>query len=168
MSKKIKTTLATIGLLIVIFILLKSVFGIGKIGLKNLFSKGSSLPTLKCTFDESNGTQSVQVYDLKSIYRNDPIRKSKTHEEKKKLAHGDGKFLTLLSQSDTNYSIEAFINENGIAKGYTITINRKTGQAEFILPSHHPTDGSMEQVVNAIITGQKFKGMCVELENKNL
>ncbi len=79
MKSNLVKILATLGLIVAIGLILRGVFDVGKIGFKNLFSKGSSLPTLKCTFDDSNGTQSVQIYNLSNIKRNDPIRNAKSY-----------------------------------------------------------------------------------------
>ena len=169
MKNNLVKILATIGLVIAIALILQGVFDIGKIGLKNLFSKGSSLPVLECTFNDSDGSKSVQVYDLASIYKFDPIRNTKNYEEKKKITHRDGTFMTILSELDSPiYSIHVYKNKDRIARGYTVTINRKTGEAEFILPLPRYVDATVEQFAVALAGGQRFSGMCVKLKDKKL
>ena len=169
MKNNLIKILATLGLIVAIALILKGVFGVGKIGLKNLFSKGSSLPVLECTFNDSDGSKSVQVYDLASIYKFDPIRNTKNYEEKKKITHRDGTFMTILSELDSPiYSIHVYKNKDRIARGYTVTINRKTGEAEFILPLPRYVDATVEQFATALVGGQKFSGMCIKLKDKKL
>ena len=169
MKNNLVKILGTFGLIIAIALILKGVFGVGKIGLKNLFSKGSNLPVLECTFDESDGSKRVQVYDMASIYKLDPIRNIKNQEEKKKITHRDGTFMTILSESDSPiYSIHVYKNKNRIARGYTVTINRKTGEAQFILPLPRPVDATVEQFAVAFASAQRFSGMCVKLKDKKL
>ena len=169
MKNNLVKILATVGLVIAIALILQGVFDIGKIGLKNLFSKGSSLPVLQCTFNDSDGSKSVQVYDLASIYKFDPIRNTKNYEEKKKITHRDGTFMTILSELDSPiYSIHVYKNKDRIARGYTVTINRKTGEAEFILPLPRYVDATVEQFAVALAGGQRFSGMCVKLKDKKL
>ena len=169
MKNNLVKILATVGLVIAIALILQGVFDIGKIGLKNLFSKGSSLPVLECTFNDSDGSKSVQVYDLASIYKFDPIRNTKNYEEKKKITHRDGTFMTILSELDSPiYSIHVYKNKDRIARGYTVTINRKTGEAEFILPLPRYVDATVEQFATALVGGQKFSGMCIKLKDKKL
>ena len=67
MKNNLVKILATIGLVIAIALILQGVFDIGKIGLKNLFSKRSSLPVLQCTFNDTDGSKYDQVYNLASI-----------------------------------------------------------------------------------------------------
>ena len=169
MKNNLVKILATIGLVIAIALILQGVFDIGKIGLKNLFSKGSSLPVLQCTFNDTDGSKYDQVYNLASIYKLDPLKNIKNHEEKKKITHRDGTFMTMLSElDDPYYSIHVYKNKDRVARGYTVTINRKTGEAEFYLPLPRYVDATVEQFATALVGGQKFSGMCIKLKDKKL
>ena len=169
MKSNLVKILGTFGLIIAIALILKGVFGVGKIGLKNLFSKGSNLPVLECTFDDGEGSKSVKVYDLASIYKFDLIRNTKTQEEKKKITHRDGTFTTILSKLDSpSYSLHVYKNKDRIANGYTVIIDRKTGEAELVLPLARPVDATLEQFAVALADGYRFKGMCVKIKDKKL
>ena len=106
---------------------------------------------------------------MASIYKFDPIRNTKNYEEKKKITHRDGTFMTILSELDSPiYSIHVYKNKDRIARGYTVTINRRTGEAEFILPLPRYVDATVEQFAVALAGGQRFSGMCVKLKDKKL
>ena len=165
MNKKVKTTLATIGLLIVIFLVLRGVFDLGKIGFKSFLSK---LPTLKCEIFDPNAKNPIYFYDLEDIKNNDPLQGLKKVKEKY-LEKSNLEIVTFGDDVNNNKYRILFRNHvNGIDKGYSVTINKSSGKVEVFIPLPYPVGSSFSQILDATREGQYFEGECVEVKRKNL
>ena len=70
MKNNLVKILGTFGLIIAIALILKGVFGVGKIGFKEI-SKTSEFPILKCVSD-NNGKIYVDIIDLQNIKDKEP------------------------------------------------------------------------------------------------
>ena len=84
--KNLVKILATLGLIVAIALILKGVFGVGKIGVKKIVAKSSStksLPMLKCEINDTDGSKKTQFYDLDKIKNNDPTANMSTEQFKK-------------------------------------------------------------------------------------
>ena len=168
MKSNLVKILATLGLIVAIALILKGVFGIGKIGFKNFSSK---LPTLKCEIFDPNAKNTIEFYDLEEIKNNDPTN-DMTNEERKELMSRKNLNEVLFTDSETynEYEINWEIHQDGIRKSYMVKINKDTGLLEMWFPTHFPVeDISKGQVfIQAYVDAKIFKGECIEVKRKKL
>ena len=185
MKNNLVKILATLGLIVAIALILRGVFDVGKIGIKNFSSnktnpKYSNLPTLECKFNDDVANKDyVDIYDLEELYKTSEFKyfPSNVSEKEKKniinynaqiaVREGSAHRITVL---DDRYSIRYYINENGMAKGYFIDIERKTGKAEIVFPVAHKADGTFQSHMDAILDPltKTFYGICNKIKDKNL
>ena len=165
MKKKIIRVLATIGLVIAIFLILKGVFDIGKIGIKS-FSK---LPILKCEINDTNGSKNTQFYDLQKIKNENPLNGMNSDEKKEYLNRQNLEATTFLNNENMDqYTIMYRNHDNGISKGWQATIKKDTGEIRISFPKHTPVNASFDDVLTAYAEAQNFNGVCSEVKRKNL
>ena len=182
MKNNITKILATIGLLIIIFILLKSFFGVGKAGFEKIKTKvsKSNLPTLECTFkDDVANSNYVDIFDLAELNDTSDFKSfpSNASEQDKKsivdynknieVREGSAWRITVL---DDSYRIRFYNNKDRVAKGYYVDIKRKTGKAEMVFPVEHVADGTFQSHMDAVLDPltKTFYGICSKIENKKL
>ena len=166
MKNNLVKILATLGLIVAIALILRGVFDVGKIGIKNFSSK---LPILKCEIYDTDGSKKIQFYDLEKIKNEDPtndmtqdqFQKWRSQKNLEATTFGD-------NESMNNYSILFRNHENGITKGWNATINKDTGEIEIFFPNHTPVDASFDETLTAMADAQVFKGECIEVKRKKL
>ena len=166
MSKNLVKILATLGLIIAIAVILKSVFGIGKIGLNNFSSK---LPILKCEIFDPNAKNTINFYDLEKIKNDDPTQ-GMTKEERIELTKLPK--LEMVTFGDNvkgnEYHIWFKNDVDGMHKGYNVKINKESGIIEMWFPLPIPFGASLNQIGEATSGGRYFEGECIEVKRKNL
>ena len=182
MNKNLIKILSTLGLIVAIALILKGTFNLGDLGISKFLNKQSNpkLPILECKFkDDVANTDYVDIYDLNDLFASSEFKifpKNISENEKniirsynKKIETRDGSAhrVTIL---DDKYTIKYYKNENGIAKGYHINIDRKTGKSEIVFPKHHIADGTFKTRMDAILdpSTKSFYGICKKTQNKNL
>ena len=171
MKSNLVKIISTLGLIIVIAVILKSVFGIGKIGFKNLSSK---LPILKCEIFDPNAKNTIEFYDLEQIKNDDPTKDiigSKKHKEL--LSQENLNMVTFVDipkgAFKNHYQIIHWVHDNGIRKNWTTYIKKDTGELSLTIPAPTPiSDKSFETVQKSTADGWEFKGECIEVKRKNL
>ena len=126
--------------------------------------KSSDLPILQCSIEFSDGSKKTQIYDLEEIERLDPTNDIKDYMTFKKK---DGEW-TSLNVYDDEYSIRYANINNGFEKGYTININRKSGELEIYFPESHSVHIPFIELVEVISRAKRFNGVCEKKEKKNL
>jgi len=172
MKSNLVKILGTLGLIIAIAIILKSVFGIGNIGFKSILNKVSSsksLPILKCEIYDTDGSKRIEFYDLEKIKKNDPTQRMTTDQYQKWRKQKNLETTTFGDNESMNeYTIKYRNHENGVVKGYSIEIKKDTGELKLRFPKHYPVEATFSKVLDAIAEGQVFKGECVEVKRKNL
>lgn len=166
MKNNLVKILATLGLIVAIALILRGVFDVGKIGIKNFSSK---LPILKCEIYDTDGSKKIQFYDLEKIKNEDPtnemtqdqFQKWRKQKNLDSVTFGDSKGMN-------NYTITYRYHENGVDKGYNIAINKDTGELEARFPKHISVDATFDEILDAFAEGKLFKGECIEVKRKNL
>lgn len=166
--KNLLKILATLGLIVAIALILKGVFGVGKIGFKKIL-KTSEFPMLKCEINDTDGSKKTQFYDLDKIKNNDPTTDMSTEQFKKWRSK---KNLEATSFQD-NKSMKQYVvmhhnHDNGTSKGWTARIDKNTGQVEISFPKFRPVDASFDDLLTAYAEATVFKGVCVKVKRKNL
>ena len=136
--------------------------------------KSSDLPILQCSIEFSDGSKKTQIYDLEEIERLDPTNDipdtkagSKDYKTFKKK---DGEW-TSLNVYDDEYRIRYANINNGIEKGYSTTINRKTGEMEGFYSGPHSVHMSTKDLYYAYLKDTRdksFNGVCERKGKKNL
>lgn len=165
MKNKIIRVLATVGLIVAIFLILKGVFDIGKIGIKG-FSK---LPILKCEINDTNGSKNTKFYDLEKIKNENPLNGLNSDEKKEYLNRQNLEATTFLNNENMDqYTIMYRNHDNGISKGWQATIKKDTGEIRISFPKHTPVNASFDDVLTAYAEAQNFNGVCSEVKRKNL
>ena len=170
MKSNLVKIVGTLGLIIAIAVILKSVFGIGNIGFKSILNKVSSskiLPVLKCEIYDTNGSKKIEFYDVEQIKKDDPTEGMTTDQFTKWRSQSNLEATTFIDSKDS-YKLQLRNHENGIIKGYSITIKKNTGELEAIFPKHYPVQANFSEILDATAEGQVFKGECVEVKRKNL
>ena len=180
MKSNLVKIIATFCLIIVIAVILKSVFEIGKIGVKSVSNKVSSnkassnkvssskiLPVLKCEIYDTDGSKKIEFYDVEQIKKDDPTEGMTTDQFTKWRSQSNLEATTFIDSKDS-YKLQLRNHENGIIKGYSITIKKNTGELEAIFPKHYPVQANFSEILDATAEGQVFKGECVEVKRKNL
>tara|TARA_B100001996_G_scaffold156834_1_gene119470 strand:- start:81 stop:596 length:516 start_codon:yes stop_codon:yes gene_type:complete len=171
MKNKTVKILATIGLVIAIFLILRGVFDIGKIGFKNFSSK---LPILKCEIYDTDGSKKIEFYDLEKIKNNDPTQNMSKEQDKKLSSRENLDIVTLFDQKrkegvDAEYRINYEVHVDGIDKGYFVVIKKDSGEFEAWFPTHiRVADRSWETTLKSMREAQIFKGSCDEVKRKKL
>ena len=127
---------------------------------------GSDLPILQCTIDFSDGSKKTEFYDLEEIKRLDPTTELST-KEFIAFSKKDGEW-TSLNVSNDKYTIRYANINNGFEKGYTININRKSGELEIYFPESHSVHIPFIELVEVISRAKRFNGVCEKKEKKNL
>tara|TARA_B110000037_G_scaffold126287_1_gene143866 strand:+ start:110 stop:628 length:519 start_codon:yes stop_codon:yes gene_type:complete len=172
MKSNLVKILGTLGLIIAIAVILKSVFGIGNIGIKSIFNKVSSsknLPILKCEIYDTDGSKRIEFYDLEKIKKNNPTEGMTTDQFQKWRNQQNLEATTFADNESMNqYTIGFRNHENGVVKGYSIRIEKDTGILEARFPKHYPVEATFSKVLDAVAEGQVFKGECVVVKRKNL
>ena len=128
--------------------------------------KSSDLPILQCTIDFSDGSKKTEFYDLEEIKRLDPTTELST-KEFIAFSKKDGEW-TSLNVSNDKYTIRYANINNGFEKGYTININRKSGELEIYFPESHSVHIPFIELVEVISRAKRFNGVCEKKEKKNL
>ena len=129
--------------------------------------KSSDLPILQCSIEFSDGSKKTQIYDLEEIERLDPTNDIKDYMTFKKK---DGEW-TSLNVYDDEYSIRYANINNGFEKGYSTTINRKTGEMEGFYSGPHSVHMSTKDLYYAYLKDTRdksFNGVCERKGKKNL
>ena len=172
MKNNLVKIIATFGLIVVIALILKGVFGIGNIGIKSILNKVSSsksLPILKCEIYDTDGSKRIEFYDLEKIKKNNPTEGMTTDQFQKWRNQQNLEATTFGDNESMNrYTIGYRNHENGVVKGYSIDIEKDTGILELRFPKHYPVEATFSKVLDAVAEGQVFKGECVEVKRKNL
>ena len=166
MKNNLVKILATLGLIVAIALVLKGVFGVGKIGFMNFSSK---LPTLKCEIFDPNAKNTIEFYDLEKIKNDDPTQ-GMTKEERIELRNQSN--LEIVTFGDNVKGNEYHINfrndVDGMHKGYSVVINKTSGKVEISFPLPHRIGSSFKEVLDAVSGGRFFEGECIEVKRKNL
>ena len=172
MKNNLVKILATLGLIVAIALILKGVFGVGKIVVKKIVAKSSStksLPMLKCEINDTDGSKKTQFYDLDKIKNNDPTENMSTEQFKKWRSKKNLEATTFGDNKSMNNYIILYINhENGISKGWSAQITKDTGEIEISFPKNTPVDASLQDVMTSYEEATVFKGVCVKVKRKNL
>ena len=172
MKNNLVKILATFCLIVVIALILKGIFGVGKIGVKSVSNKASSsksLPILKCEIYDTDGSKRIEFYDLEKIKKNDPAE-GMTTDQYQKWRNQQNLEATSFGDNESmnEYTIAYRNHENGVVKGYSIVIKKDTGILELRFPKPYPVGATFSKVLDAVAEGQVFKGECVEVKRKNL
>ena len=171
MKSNLIKILGTLGLIIAIAVILKSVFGIGKIGLKSILNKVSSpnksLPILRCEIDDADGSKDIRIYDFEKIVNEDPKKNLSTEDAQKYGSRKNGEWVSLRDY-DTYYVIHFNKHDDGIDKGYQVTIQKNTGEVTMAFPTYYKVGASMSEVIDSFANGKNFYGICSKIKRKNL
>ena len=170
MKNNLVKILATIGLIIAIFLILRGVFDIGKIGFKNFSSK---LPTLKCEIFDPNAKNTIEFYDLEKIKNDDPTRDISREKYKELLSQENLNIVTFVDipkgAFKNHYQIRWIVHEDGIRKNMTAYIKQDTGEFSLSIPTYTPiTDISWDTISKSSEEGRRFNGVCDKVERRNL
>jgi len=182
MKDNLVKILATLGLIVAIALILKGVFGVGKVGFDKIKTKvsKSSLPTLECTFkDDVANSNYVDIFDLAKLDDTSDFKSfpSNASEQDKKSIRDYNKNIEVREGSawritvlDDSYRIRYYNNNDRVAKGYYVDIKRKTGKAEMVFPVEHVADGTFQSHMDAVLDPltKTFYGICSKIENKKL
>ena len=167
MSKNIKKILATIGLIVAIFLIFKGIFDIGEIGVKNVTKKitktqKTKLPNLECTI-RVRGETNKQSFNLQSIKDNRPKDIPKDLMDQRKYFSKDPMFLQLVSESDQDnlYIVRVINNKDGKSRGMLFKINRTTGDLELVWLGERPIGLSLKEVFDLMGKAERYYGSCV-------
>jgi hypothetical protein len=166
MKSNLVKILATLGLIVAIALVLKGVFGVGKIGFKNFSSK---LPILKCEIFDPNAKNTINFYDLEQIKNDDPTQ-GMTREERIELRNQSNFEIVTFGDNvkGNQYHINFDNDVDGMHKGYSVTINKSSGKIEMRFPLPVPFGASLKQVSEALSGGHYFEGECIEVKRKKL
>ena len=170
MKNNLVKILATLGLIVAIALILKGVFGVGEIGVKKFskkFSKSKKLPKLECTIRVGDKNTKM-TYDLQKIKDNRPKDIPTDLMESGKYFSKDPMYLELFSESEQNnqYNLNIVSNKNGKDRGYTVDINRTTGDLELNKLPDRPIGLSFKENL-ALIQDGKMKtvyGSCYKIK----
>ena len=167
MNKNLKKILATIGLIVAIFLIFKGIFDIGEIGVKNVTKKitktpKTKLPNLECTI-RVRGETNKQSFNLQSIKDNRPKDIPTDLMDQRKYFSKDPMFLQLVNESDQDnlYIVNVINNKDGKSKGMLFKINRTTGDLELVWPGERPIGLSLKETVDLMGKAERYYGSCV-------
>ena len=170
MKSNLVKILATLGLIVAIALILKGVFGIGKIGLKKI-SKTSEFPILKCV-SNNNGKDYVDIIDLQNIKDKEPAD-IKTAQNRANAEFAWFKGITEtsnLSNSwvDEEYVIQFIKNEDGMRKGYMLTINKDSGIGRISIPKSIPVGSNERDIIDSYMDATILKTICEKIKRNKL
>mgnify|MGYP004115060773 CR=1 FL=1 len=157
--------LAAIGLVVAILWTAKGLFQAGGAGykeIKNKVSGGSGLPILKCVTDD-NGKDFVDIIDLQKI----KSEQGSWDRIKKKQKRPNVSF-NWMQISDEDYTVYYISNKNGMRKGYSVSIMRDTGVAEYYFPPSISVTATVKETIDSYVKAEVFKGVCEKIKRKKL
>ena len=164
MKSNLVKIVATLGLIIVIAVILKSVFGIGKIGVNKitrLFKNPPDLPILRCTIKVGEESTSL-TYNLQSIINMRPKDLPKDNMNFRNYFEKDGNWM-LFSMSENKYYLSHINNKDGLKHGHQIVINKSSGDLELIYPPKLPYNLTLAQTAKKMKDAQTFYGTCYKI-----
>ena len=167
MKNNLVKILGTFGLIIAIALILKGVFGVGKIGYnKNL--KTSEFPILKCVSD-NNGKIYVDIIDLQNIKDKEPadIKAEQNRVNAEFAWFGVSKTKTN-NNIDEEYYINFIRNVDGMQKGYTLTINKNSGIGRYSMPKHIPVGSNERDTIDSYMDATNLKTICEKIKRNKL
>jgi hypothetical protein len=165
MKNKVVKILATLGLIVAIALILRGVFGVGKIGFKNFSSK---LPILKCEIYDTDGSKKIEFYDLEQIKNDDPTQNMSKEKIKELFSRRNLEMVEFTDSIENEYRIRFIYYVDGISKGYRINIKKDSGKMEAWFPEHHSVDASFSEILDAVSKAKIFEGECNQVKRKNL
>ena len=169
MKSNLVKILATLGLIVAIALILKGVFGVGKIGFKKI-SKTSEFPILKCVSD-NNGKDYVDIIDLQNIKDKEPADiKTEQNRANAEFAWFGISQTSNLSNSyvDEEYYINFIKNEDGMQKGYTLTINKDSGIGRYSIPKSIPVGSNERDTIDSYMDATNLKTICEKIKRNKL
>jgi len=134
---------------------------------KTVSNSSKILPVLKCEIYDTDGSKKIEFYDVEQIKKDDPTEGMTTDQFTKWRSQSNLEAMTFIDSKDS-YKLQSRNHENGVIKGYSITIKKNTGELEAIFPKHYPVQANFSEILDATAEGQVFKGECVEVKRKNL
>ena len=73
-----------------------------------------------------------------------------------------------MQTSDEDYSVYYIRNENGMKKGYSVSIKRNTGVAEYYFPPSISVTSTVSETIDSYVNAKVFKGVCEKIKRKKL
>jgi len=152
MKSNLVKIIATFGLIVVIALILKGIFGVGKIGFSKITNSDNSkkieinktfkkiteikkLPTLECTINIWEKKQKI-THDLQAIKDSNPKDIPEGLIQRSKYFAKDMQ-LELFSESKNHYKLQIINNVAGLHKGFLIDIDKITGDLELTSPPYY-------------------------------
>jgi len=164
MKSNLVKIIATFGLIVVIALVLKEMFGIGEIGVNKitrLFKNPPDLPILRCTIKVGEESTSL-TYNLQSIINMRPKDLPKDNMNFRNYFEKDGNWM-LFSMSENKYYLSHINNKDGLKHGHQIVINKSSGDLELIYPPKLPYNLTLAQTAKKMKDAQTFYGTCYKI-----